>query len=154
MADQHPGDLTFYQKLRWYIYNHFAEQTHPPTIEQAASDFGITPEQARDAYQFLHRKHAIFLEPGTHAIRMANPMSAVPTAYQVHAAGRSWWANCAWDALGIPAMLHSDATIVAECAHSHAHIELAVEGDWVIGGSEIAHFALPFRRWYDDLIHT
>jgi hypothetical protein len=32
---------------------------------------------------------------------MANPFSAVPTAYRVHANGRWWYANCAWDAFGV-----------------------------------------------------
>ena len=34
-------------------------------------------------------------------IRMAIPFSAVPTPYRVEAAGRSWFANCAWDSFGI-----------------------------------------------------
>ena len=36
--------------------------------------------------------------------RMANPFSAVPTAYRVQAGGRWWYANCAWDAFGICAV--------------------------------------------------
>jgi hypothetical protein len=33
---------------------------------------------------------------------MLNPFSAVETPHRVEAGGRSWFANCAWDALGIP----------------------------------------------------
>ena len=42
---------------------------------------------------------------------MANPFSAVPTPYRVQADGRSWFANCAWDAFGICAALHVDGRI-------------------------------------------
>jgi hypothetical protein len=33
----------------------------------------------------------------------------------VQAGKRRWWANCIWDALGIPAMLHRDVRIDACC---------------------------------------
>jgi hypothetical protein len=46
---------------------------------------------------------------------MANPFSAVPTAYRVHAGGRWWYANCAWDAFGICATLHTDGDIETSC---------------------------------------
>jgi hypothetical protein len=36
---------------------------------------------------------------------MANPFSAVPTPFLVRSGDRSWYGNCIWDALGIPAML-------------------------------------------------
>ena len=46
---------------------------------------------------------------------MANPFSAVPTAYRVRAGGRSWYANCAWDAFGICAALDSNGVIDTRC---------------------------------------
>jgi hypothetical protein len=47
-------------------------------------------------------------------IRMAYPFSAAPTAHQVAIAdGPRVYAMCAIDALGIPAMLHTDAVITS-----------------------------------------
>ena len=46
---------------------------------------------------------------------MLNPFSVVPTAYRVHAGGRWWYGNCAWDALGICAALHVDGRIETSC---------------------------------------
>jgi Alkylmercury lyase len=51
------------------------------------------------------------LKPATNELRMANPFSAVPTAYRVHAAGQWWYGNCAWDALGICAALRTDGRV-------------------------------------------
>jgi hypothetical protein len=36
--------------------------------------------------------------------------------WEVRSRGHSYWANCAWDMLGIPAALHSDADVEAEYA--------------------------------------
>ena len=131
--------------IRLAVYRGFVAGGGPPTHAQVARQLDIPAEEARQAYHRLHRQHALFLEPGTDAVRMANPLSAVPTAYRVHAGGRWLWANCAWDSLGIPAMLHADARI--EATYAVAAGRLAA-GDWLV------HFPLPFRRWYDDLIHT
>ena len=57
---------------------------------------------------------------------MANPFSAIPTAYRVHAAGRSWFANCAWDAFGICAALHTDGRIETNCPECGETIECDV----------------------------
>ena len=59
---------------------------------------------------------------------MANPFSGVETPFKVHANGKSYFANCAWDTLGIPAALHVDAEIEAACAQSGEPIRLSGHG--------------------------
>jgi hypothetical protein len=90
-------------EIRAYIYQHFAETTRPPLVEETASRFGLTHEQAAAAYEELQRRHAILLQPGTHDIQMAWPFSGVETPFHVHADDKTYFANCAWDSLGIPA---------------------------------------------------
>jgi hypothetical protein len=85
---------------------------------------------------------------------MANPLSAVPTSYRVALDGQRLWANCAWDSLGIPAMLHSDARVEAIFAHSGEATSYAIESGALKATGGVVHVSLPFRRWYDDLIHT
>lgn len=140
--------------IRLAVYRGFVDGAGPPTYAQVARQLDIPAEEAGRAYHRLHRQHALFLEPGTDAVRMANPLSAVPTAYRVHAGGRWLWANCAWDSLGIPAMLHADARIEATFAHSGEAATYAVAAGRLAAGDWLVHFPLPFRHWYDDLIHT
>ena len=86
---------------------------------------------------------------------MAHPLSAVPTPYHVRVGERRYYANCAWDSLGIPAMLKQDAHIEARYAHTDEPVTYAVQNGEIIPPAQgIVHFALPFARWYDDLIHT
>lgn len=141
-------------EIRAYVYKHFAETTRPPSIEETSKQFSISVEQAASQYQKLHNHHALFLEPNTLRIRMANPFSGVPTDFKVYANENVYYANCAWDMLGIPAALHSDATLEAHCADSNEQIQINVRNGKVSESEVKINFPLPFSRWYDDLIFT
>jgi hypothetical protein len=140
--------------VRTFVYRWFAETTRPPTVDRVAAEFKLAPGEAAAIFEELNRRHAFFLNPGTLTIRIANPFSAVRTAFRVHANGRFYFANCAWDALGIPAALHADAVIEAACAESGERLSLTVAGGRVTPATPVAHFLVPFRRWYDDMVFT
>lgn len=141
-------------QIRRYAYTYFIEHARPPTHEQAAEHFALAPEEGRLAYQRLNEAHQFFLQPGGDAIRMASPLSAVPTPFSVSSRGRTYWANCAWDSLGIPALLHADARIAAHLALTGETVTYAVKDGELLADPFIVHFPLPFHRWYEDLIHT
>lgn len=140
--------------VRSFVYHHFAETAQAPSVIETASHFDIGVEEAAPYYQELNRRHAFFLEPGTLSIRIANPFSAVPTSFRVYAQGRSYWANCAWDALGIPAALHSDAVVEATYAGSELPVTLTIQDGQVATLDVVAHFLVPFDHWYDDMVFT
>jgi hypothetical protein len=140
--------------IRAFIYHCFAETTHPPQVDQVASYFALTHNEAISAYQELHQRHAIFLKSGTHEILMANPFSGIETPFRVHADGKTYFANCAWDTLGIPAALHVDAETESVCAQSRERIRLSVANQQVQNSDALVHFLLPFREWYNDLAFT
>ena len=106
-----------------------------------------TPKSLEDYRPIIGDQH-------TDEIRMANPFSAVPTKFRVHARGRTYFANCAWDALGIPAALNASAGIQAACAQTGAPIGLNVQAGRVKDSGERVHFLVPFRYWYVDLVFT
>lgn len=140
--------------IRAFVYQHFAETTRPPGVGETAARFALTYEQAVTAYETLHQRHAFFLKRGTHDILMANPFSAVETPFKVHANNKTYFANCAWDSLGIPAALQIDAQIDAVCAESSDKIHLAVRGGEIQHEAAVVHFLVPFKSWYDDLPFT
>jgi hypothetical protein len=94
------GDLA----IRNLTYQQFVERGRAPTSNEIAESAGTPVGELRAIWQRLHEGHAIVLDASTGELRMANPFSAVPTAFRVHA-GRWWYANCAWDAFGICAAL-------------------------------------------------
>lgn len=149
-------------QVRYFVYSHFADTTHASSTDETAQHFNISTEEAGKYYKELHNRHAFFLEPGTLTIRMANPFSGIPTDFKVHANGRTYYANCAWDMLGIPATLHTDAVIEAVCTESNEPVQLEIKNGCIApaaaedGGLSglLVHFPLPFARWYDNLAFT
>ena len=153
-------------QVRAFVYSHFSDTTHAPSVDETARHFNISIEEVGEIYKELYNRHSFFLEPETLTIRMANPFSGIPTDFKVHANGKTYFANCAWDMLGIPAALHCDADIEAVCAESNESVKLEIRNGKVYaqgsvpaaedgGLSELLiHFPLPFAHWYDDLVFT
>lgn len=141
--------------IRHFIYRQLAQTGRAPQPSQAAKALGTTLAETEAAYQQLHQRHAILLQAGTTTVRMANPFSGIPTDFNVQSGGIHYYANCAWDSLGIPVALHADAQIDSHCTFSGDPIHLQVQQGQVIGDTHVlVHFAVPFAHWYDDLIHT
>lgn len=156
--------------MRAFVYQHFAERTRAPSVDDTAGHFNINNEEAGGIYTELNNRHAFFLEPGTLTIRMANPFSNIPTDFKVHANSSTYFANCAWDMLGIPAALGCDAKIDAVCTESNEKVNLEIKDGQIhinsvtLSDSEgslpfksetlLVHFPIPFARWYDDLVFT
>jgi hypothetical protein len=140
--------------MRAFVYEYFAKTARAPSIKEVAAHFSLMDREAATAFEELHQRHAFFLEPGTHQIRMANPFSGVETSFKVHANGRTYFANCAWDSLGIPAALQTDAQIEAACSQSGEVIRLNVKDGQVSRSDVLIHFLVPFQAWYNDLGFT
>ena len=85
---------------------------------------------------------------------MANPFSAVPTAYRVLAAERWWFANCAWDAFGVCAALHVEGEIESWCPDCDEAIRVEVRGQQPSDRSLLFHCLVPAAAWWDDVVFT
>jgi Alkylmercury lyase len=142
--------------IRNNVYSSFTRTGAAPSPAETASCLGVEEREVANAYRRLHDAHALVLEPGSTRIRMLNPFSVVPTPHVVQAGGRRWHANCAWDALGIPAALHlDDASIVSECPDCGERLELELrDGRLAEGADLLVHFVVPARRWWDDITFT
>jgi hypothetical protein len=140
--------------MRHRIYQGFARTGAPPSLDELARDLDLTEDEALGTLRELGRRHAVTLTDNGRGVLMANPFSAVPTPFRVTASGVDCWANCAWDMLGVPAALGTDATIHATYATDGAPAELRVEAGRVTGAAGIVHFLRPFRAWYDDIRDT
>ena len=87
-------------------------------------------------------------------MRIAAPFSAIRTGYEVWVGERRYWANCAWDILGIPAALQCDAQMVATLPDNREQARLEIKRGQVQHQGEVVRFPNPVKRWYDDLIDT
>ncbi len=101
----------------------------------------------------LHDRHALVLGTGGE-IRMALPFSAVPTIHRVTSGDRSWWANCAWDALAIPLLLGIDAEVESAWADTGEPARFAVTNGDLVDDDGTVRYSVPARRWWDDIVET
>ncbi len=152
-------------ELRNVTYRLFASLGRAPTVDEVAVDAGAPAEEVAAGWRRLHDAHALVLDPDRTALRMAHPFSAVPTPFRVHAAGRDWFANCAWDAFGICAALGVDGRIDTRCPDCDDPIVVeVVDGRPSASGkgprphqqdeSLVFHCLVPAARWWDDIAYT
>jgi hypothetical protein len=132
--------------LRNLVYRRFVELGRAPTLQELDID--------EAALRRLHDAHWLVLERHRPEIRMANPFSAVPTPHQVETGGRSWFANCAWDAFGIPAALGVDGHISSSCPDCGKAIEIDVVDRRPEPATDVFHVLVPARHWWDDIVFT
>ena len=140
--------------VRLAIFRRMAETGEAPPTDELADAVRQPHAAVEEALGRLAATRAIVLAPGSTNVWMANPFSAVPTAFRVEAQGRTYWGNCIWDALGIPAILHADATVTAHCGDCGEALTVDVQDGAVRADEGIVHFAVPARRWWENIGFT
>ena len=140
--------------IRNATYRRFVELGRAPSVEELAVALDAQRNDVAEGWRRLHDAHALVLHDGRDELRMANPFSAVPTAYRVHAAGRWWYGNCAWDALGICAALHTSGRIRASCPDCGDDIDLVIADGAASDESLLFHCLVPATSWWDDIVFT
>jgi hypothetical protein len=144
---------SFDHRLRLFVYQYFLRRERAPSVTEMARAFTVSAKQTRVALARLSESHAFMLQEDGELWRAA-PFSAVPTAFPVRVGKKSFYGNCIWDALGIPAMLHADAEIESSCACCNLAMPLHVTGGRLKEKTGIVHFAVPACRWYEDVVFT
>ncbi len=137
--------------VRLHVFHQAAETAHVPKPGEIAAALGRPLLEVEEALRRLAAARLLILAPGTANVWLAPPFCAVPTDFRVSAAGRTYWGICIWDALGIPAALHADATIMARCGDCGEELVLEVRDGRLDRGDGIVHFATPALRWWDNI---
>jgi len=138
--------------VRLFIYHHFVETASAPDIPTIARGMKTDEKTVATALRTLADGHAIVLAPASLAIWMAHPFSAVPTPYPVDANGRTYWANCAWDAAGILSLI-GDGETQTLCADCGQHAGFGVQ-DGALVGDGVVHYLVPPRTFWDNVAYT
>jgi hypothetical protein len=145
-------ETQFDWQVRRYVYDVAMHRGYPPLIAEISNDLTVPLEKVQAALQRLAAGRILVVQPDTGEILMANPFSAVPTPFLVEVSGFSCYANCIWDALGVPAMLQQDARIKTACGDCGLALELHVTNGQVQGDPSLIHFAVPAHHWWDDIV--
>src|SRR5262249_44693302 len=108
------------------VYRHFAETGQAPSPTEVAERLGSDVQSVIDAYARLRAQRVLVVDGDGSSIVMAPPFSGVPTQHIVIVDGKRYFANCAWDALGIPAALQRPGEVHSRCEQSREPLQLAV----------------------------
>jgi hypothetical protein len=148
-----PHGRTDIWRVRHALYGETAAAGAVPSPARLADLLGIAPGDAWAALAELERRRIVVLDHERRSVVMAHPFSGVATPWVVRAGGRRYFANCAWDTLGIAAALGTDAEIAAVYAEDGAPARLALR-EGVPSGDGVVHLLLPPRRWQEDFYST
>jgi hypothetical protein len=141
-------------QIRQRIYDFTLELGRPPKIDEIDRPEHVSDAEVRDSLRRLEKARTIVLQPITDEILMAPPFSAVPTPFVVESDLHRSYANCAWDALGVPVMMHQPARVRSACACCGRSIVLDISPDAPPDEDAVVHFAIPAARWWADIVFT
>ena len=146
--------MDFDTQIKLAVYRHFAGTGRRPAAGEVAEMAEAEVGEVLEAYARLRAQRVLVLEADGSSIRMAPPFSGVPTQHVVLAGGKQYYANCAWDALGVPAALHLPAEVHSRCEQSGEPLLLQVGLDGPEASDWLFHCLVPAAKWWQDIVFT
>jgi hypothetical protein len=137
--------------VRAAVFELLATGSRDPTPSELAIATGLTVDAVAGSLNRLSVEHRLVLSADGDRVVMAHPFSSVSTDYQSQIGDRVWWANCAWDAFGILALL-GDGRVVATSPSQPESVWTVSDG--VVAPDGLVHFVVPARRFWDDIGFT
>jgi hypothetical protein len=140
----------FDRQVRAQIYKLLAGGAATVDAAVIANSRGWDTPEVEVSLIRLAAAHVIALVDQTTRVWMAHPFSGVETAYQAVIGDRSWYANCAWDALAILALLGDGE---ARASDPGEELVWRVE-DGGVTPSGIVHLLVPAKNFWEDIGFT
>jgi hypothetical protein len=142
----------FERRVRAVVIQWLRDFSRAPTAAEISDAVEATQPRVVAALRSLADQHRLVLVPGTVAVWMAHPFSAIATDDMVTIGARSWFANCVWDGLAILGLL-GDGTLETQSPASGTTLRYEVSAGRVTGEGCV-HFLVPARSFWDDIGFT
>ncbi|NVB80959.1 MAG: hypothetical protein HOV81_21360 [Kofleriaceae bacterium] len=142
------------EDLRLAIYDAFARTGAPPPLARLVEIAGDATTLARTLEALAAARH-LALDPDG-SIALAHPFASRSFGFSVMSSTTLWWGGCAWDSFAIPHLVESASDVLVATRCPACDRPLA----WVVGrtappeGPEVAHFLVPVREMWNDVIHA
>lgn len=145
---------TFENQVRLELYAAFVKEGVAPSAGSLAHHLARSPEEIHAAFESLAAGKVIVLQPQSREVLMANPLCAVATPYQVEAGGKNFFSACVWDGLGVIAMLGDSGVVRSSCACCGEAMLVRIDNGSPVDPNGIIHFAVPAKRWWENIVFT
>lgn len=142
------------RRLRKFLYEALVATGEVPSNEELARKLGVDLQAIEESLFRLQAMHALALAPGSRNPWMLHPFSTVPTSFRVEAEGRTYWPNCAWDALSIPSLLNGAATVRGRCGDCNGAMSFEFKDGELEDAEGLVHFVVPPRRFWENVAFT
>jgi hypothetical protein len=146
--------MEFDTAVKLAIYRRFAETGRRPSPADVAAAVSSDVPAVLEAFSRLRGQRVLALEADGASILMAPPFSGVPTQHVVTVGAFRYFANCAWDALGIPAALHQPGIVTSRCEQSREPLKLVIGLDGPEPCDWLFHCLVPASQWWSDIVFT
>jgi hypothetical protein len=143
---------SFDNSVRLAIYQQFVAKRRAPSVAEVAKSLTSPVPEIKAAYERLATAHVIVLQPESGEILMANPLSAVPTGFEVATLEGRFWGNCIWDGMGIIAMLGGNGEVETSCGCCSESMRVEIREGRLLPGRGVIHFAISAAHWWDDIV--
>ena len=146
--------MDFDNALRTQIYSLTLDRGAPPSSQELAAALASDAAAVQRSLERLAASRIVVLQPSSGELLMVPPFSAVPTPFLVETKRYACYANCAWDAFGVPVMRRETARVITACACCGESIVVDVGLDRAPTVTDVIHFAVPAARWWEDVVFT
>ncbi len=143
------------EDLRLAVYRGFAADGRAPGSGALAEQLHVDQATVTDGLRDLAQAHHLVMD-GQDRILMAHPFAAIPLGFAVMGRRTLWWGGCAWDSFALPHLLpdEPDVLIATRCPGCDRPLAWVVHRDTEPAGPQVAHFLIPVRRMWDDVVRT
>ena len=141
-------------RVRRLVYDATLRTGTPPSIDALSASTSVSAAELRQSLERLALARVFVLQPASVELLMVPPFSAVPTPFHVTYDRTAAYANCVWDAIGVPVMAGSAAVVRTACGCCGEGMTFEVRPDVALAGDGVVHFAVPARRWWENIVFT
>jgi hypothetical protein len=140
--------------LHHAIIRHFVDRGCAPTVDRLSTAFAQPRNVVVSRLHDLQEDHGVVLHPTSSEVWVAHPFASAPTNFWVRGARGGWWANCAWCALGVAALVSMDVSVTTVLGGEHEQVTLAITSGRLADDRFVVHFPVPMRSAWDNVIFT
>jgi hypothetical protein len=137
-------------ELHTAIIRHVAERGFAPSTKTLQQHLGWSEPEVERALRQLADIRGVILKPNRVDVWAIHPFTLMPTATWVEAETGSWWANCAWCALGIGAALGQDIRVLSRIGAEDEPLEFRVRAGQPSVKGLLIHFPFPPHEWWSN----
>ncbi len=151
----HMGEqISFDTQVRLSYYQDFVETGRSPSARRLAEILAVPEAGIRASLERLYAGKVLVLQQESREVMIAHPLSAIPTPHAVYARSKMFFATCAWDALGVFALLEAGGIAETSCPCCGESMTIKVADGHPLPAQGLLHFALPARDWWQNIVFT